>query len=67
MNPPFLCYLKWHARDLLTPSVSTIPLESACSIAANMIGDRRTSLTPEMLEALTCLKDWEEEHMGLQS
>ena len=55
------------ACDLLTPPMSTVVLESTFSIAANMIGDRRTSLTPEMLEALTCLKDWEEEHMRLQS
>ena len=32
-----------------------------------MIEDRKTSITPKMLEALTCLKDWEEGHMGLQS
>ena len=30
-------------RDLLTPPVSTVASESAFSIAANMIGDRRTS------------------------
>ena len=42
-------------RDFLTPSVSTVASEYAFSIATNMIGDRRTSLTPEMLEALTCL------------
>ena len=55
------------AHDLLTPPVFTVASESVFSIAANMIGDRRTSLTPEMLEAWTCLKDWEEGHMGLQS
>ena len=32
-----------------------------------MIGDRRTRLTPKMLEVLTCFKDWEEGHIGLQS
>ena len=53
--------------DLLTPSMSTGASESAFSIVENMIGDRRTNLTPEMFEALTCLKDWEEGHIGLQS
>ena len=53
------------ARDLLTPPVSTVASEYAFSIAVNMIGDRRTNHTPEMLEAFMCLKDWEEGHMGL--
>ena len=47
------------ARDLLISSVSIVTSKSAFSVTINMIGDRRTSLTPEMLEALTCLKDWE--------
>ena len=54
------------ARDLITPPVSTVASKSAFSIVVNMIRDRRTSLTPDMLEALTCLKDWQG-HMGLQS
>ena len=44
-------------RDLLTPPVSTVALESSFSIVANITGDRRTTLTAKMLEALTCLKD----------
>ena len=44
------------ARDLLTPPMSTVASESSFSIVANIIGDRRTTLTAEMLEALTCLK-----------
>ena len=44
-------------RDLLTPSVSTVASEYVVSIATNIIRDRRTTLTIEMLEALTCLKD----------
>ena len=54
-------------RDLLTPSVSTVASEYVVSIATNIIRDRRTTLTTEMLEALTCLKDWEDEHIGLQT
>ena len=52
-------------RDLLTPPVSTITSKSAFSIVANIIGDRRTTLVVEMLEALTCLKDWEDGCMRL--
>ena len=44
-------------RDLLTPSVSTVASKYVVSIATNIIRDRRTTLTTEMLEALTCLKD----------
>ena len=36
--------------DLLTPSMSTVASESAFSIVANMIRDRRTNLTPECLK-----------------
>ena len=54
-------------RDLLTPSVYTIASESSFSIAANIIGDRRITLTTNMLKALTCLKDWEDGCMGLQT
>ena len=41
------------ARDLLTPPMSTVASESSFSIVANIIGDRRTTLTTKMLEALT--------------
>ena len=44
-------------RDLLTPPVATIASEYAFSIAANIIGNKGTTLTIEMLKALTCLKD----------
>ena len=54
-------------RDLLTPPVSTITSKSAFSIATNIIGDKRTTLTIEMLEALTCLKDWQDGCIGLQT
>ena len=43
--------------DLLTPPVSTVTLEYSFFIVANVIGDRRTTLTTKMLEVLTCLKD----------
>ena len=54
-------------RDLLTPSVYTVASVSSFSIAANIIGDWRTNLIAKRLEALTCLKDWEDGRMGLQT
>ena len=54
-------------RDLLTPLVSIVASESVFSIIANIIGDMRTTLTIGMLEALICLKDWEDECMRLQT
>ena len=66
MNPLFSVLSKM-TRDLLTPLVSTVASESAFSIIANIIGDMRTTLIAKMLETLTCLKDWEDGRMGLQT
>ena len=55
------------ARDLLTLSVSTVSLQYIFSIVANIIGDKRTTLTTEMLETLICLKDWEDGCIRLQT
>ena len=55
------------ACDLLTPPVSTIASKSSFSIATNIIGEMRTTLTTKMLEVLVCLKDWEDGHMRLQT
>ena len=52
-------------RDLLTPPVSTVASESTFSIAANILGERGTRLSDEMLESLTCLKDWEDARFRL--
>ena len=54
------------ACDLLTPSVSTVASESTFSIATNILGERMTRLSDEMLESLTCLKDWEDARFRLQ-
>ena len=54
-------------RDLLTPSVSTVAWKSAFYIVTNIVGNRRTTFVVEMLEALTCLKDCENGHIGLQT
>ena len=55
------------ARDLLTLSMSTVSLQYIFSIVANIIGDKRTTLTTEMLETLICLKDWEDGCIRLQT
>ena len=47
------------ARDVLSIHVSTISSESSFSLSGRILEDRRQSLTPEMVECLTCLKDWE--------
>lgn len=47
------------ARDVLTIPISTIFSEQAFSTAGRIIEEGRTCLTPEMVEVLTCVKDWE--------
>jgi hypothetical protein len=39
--------------------VSTVSSESTFSTVGRIIEERRSSLAPDMVEALTCLKDWE--------
>ena len=51
--------LSQFARDVLLVPVSSVSSESTFSTAGRIIEERRSSLTPEMVEALTCLKDWE--------
>ncbi|WVZ93147.1 hypothetical protein U9M48_039153 [Paspalum notatum var. saurae] len=46
--------------DVLTVHVSTISSESAFSLTGRIIEERRRRLNPEMVEMLTCIKDWEE-------
>ena len=48
------------AKDVLTVPVSTISSESAFSLTGRIIEERRRRLTSEMVEMLTCIKDWEE-------
>ena len=55
------------ARDLLTLSVSTVASKFVFSIVANIIGDKKTTLAIEMVEDLTCMKDWEDVCMRLQT
>ena len=53
---PVLCKF---TRDVLSIPVSTISSESAFSLSGRILDNRRMSLTPVMVEALTCLKAWE--------
>lgn len=46
------------AKDFLAIPLSTVSSESAFSCRGRILGDTRSSLTPEMLEALICAKDW---------
>ncbi|WVZ84994.1 LOW QUALITY PROTEIN: hypothetical protein U9M48_031959 [Paspalum notatum var. saurae] len=47
------------AKDVLTVPASTISLESTFSLAGRVIEERRRRLTPDMVEVLSCIKDWE--------
>ncbi|KAF0926754.1 hypothetical protein E2562_027370 [Oryza meyeriana var. granulata] len=44
------------ARDFLAIPLSTVPSESAFSCGGRILGDTRSSLTPEMLEALVAVR-----------
>jgi hypothetical protein len=48
------------AKDFLTVFVSTISSEGAFSLTDRIIEECRCRLTSEMVEMLTCVKDWEE-------
>jgi hypothetical protein len=52
---PVLCHF---ARDVLLVPVSTVSSEETFSMVGRIIEERRSSLTPEMVEAIACLKDW---------
>jgi hypothetical protein len=46
------------ARDFLAIPLSTVSSESAFSLGGRIHGESKSSLTPEMLEALVCGIDW---------
>jgi hypothetical protein len=54
------------AKDILTVPVSTISSESTFSMTGRIIEERRRKLRPEMVEMLTCIKDWEAVEVRLQ-
>ncbi|XP_039841151.1 zinc finger BED domain-containing protein RICESLEEPER 2-like [Panicum virgatum] len=54
------------AKDILTVPISTISSESTFSMTGKIIEERRRNLKPEMVEMLTCIKDWEAAEARLQ-
>ena len=54
------------AKDILNVPVSTISSESTFSMTGRIIEERRRKLKPEMVEMLTCIKDWEAAEAKLQ-
>ncbi|KAK2661842.1 hypothetical protein Ddye_000416 [Dipteronia dyeriana] len=55
------------ARDVLVILVSTVSSELAFSTSGRIIEPRRSCLSPEMVEILTCLRDWEHAKKRLQN
>jgi hypothetical protein len=50
--------LSHFARDIILVPVSTVSSEATFSTVGRIIEERRSSLSPETVEAITCLKDW---------
>jgi hypothetical protein len=46
------------ARDVLVAPASSVPSESAFSLARRLISDFRSRLTPKTVEELMCLQYW---------
>jgi hypothetical protein len=46
-------------KDVLTVPASTISSESTFSLAGRVLEERRRRLTTDMVEVLSCIKDWE--------
>ena len=47
------------ARDIISIPISTVFSESGFSSTGKIIEERRRCLSPETVEMLTCIKDWE--------
>ena len=54
------------ARDLLTPPASTVASEAAFSAGNRQMEERRSSLSPEILECQICIKDWDDAKYRIQ-
>ncbi|PIA61750.1 hypothetical protein AQUCO_00200025v1 [Aquilegia coerulea] len=54
------------ARDLLTVPVSSVPLELAFDSSERLINQCRSYISPKLLEASVCLRDWYKAQEGSQ-
>ncbi|KAK3231118.1 hypothetical protein Dsin_002999 [Dipteronia sinensis] len=61
---PVLSHL---ARDIPVIPVSTVSSEQVFSTSARIIEPRRSCLTPEMMEVLICVRDWEHARKRMQN
>ena len=50
--------LSFIACDVLTVSVSTVASEAAFIAGGRVVSKKRCNLSPEAIEAVVCLKDW---------
>ncbi|KAK3222257.1 hypothetical protein Dsin_009282 [Dipteronia sinensis] len=55
------------ARDILVIPESTVSSEQAFSTSGRIIEPRRNCLTPEMVEVLICIRDWEHARKRMQN
>ena len=46
------------ARDVLTVFVSIVTSEAAFSASGRVVNKKRCNLSPEAIETIVCLKDW---------
>ena len=46
------------ARDVLTVPVSTVASEAAFSAGGKVVSKKRCNFSPEAIEVVVCLKDW---------
>ena len=54
------------SRDVLVILISTISSEQVFSTTGRIVEERRNSLTPDMVEVLACVRDWEHAKKRLQ-